>query len=119
VRLARRAGTTFRQVGKPRLFLDLLLILLGERPARTYQQINEEAAEKAERHQEREEAKDSAIGEMRTTILPGPDGQANPETEYKHQGTPSQDIEESGEHRRGGTSRKHEQKHQTNSFFAA
>ena len=88
--LARRAGATFRQVRKPRLFFDLLLIFLGERPARAYQQIDEEATEKAERHQNGGKALEPAISETRTTIMPGPDGQADPETEHKHQGTSSQ-----------------------------
>ena len=89
LRLTRWAGTTFRQLGKPGLFLYLLLVLLRPRPARTQQEIEEEAAEKAERHQEREEALEPAIGGACTTIMPHPDNQADPETEHEHQGTSS------------------------------
>lgn len=84
VRLARRAGTTFRQVGQQGLFLDLLLIRLRERPARTNEQINKETAEKAERYQEHDQELELAIGGTRVTITPHPDDQGDPETQRKH-----------------------------------
>src|SRR5258708_790558 len=115
--LARWAGTTFRQFGKPGLFIDALLVSLRPRLARTEEQREKEAAEKEERYQEREDALEPAMGGACMTITPDPNHQADPETKYTYQGTSTQQIEHSGEHRGGVTFRKDKQKHQTDSFF--
>src|SRR5260370_41630426 len=110
--LVRWAGPTFRQFGKPGLFIDALLVFLRSRLARTEEQI-----EKEERYQEREDALAPAIGGACMTITPDPNHQADPETKHTYQGTSTQQIEKSGEHRCGVTFRKDKQKHQTDSFF--
>src|SRR5260370_8474338 len=91
--LARWAGRTFRQFGKPGLFIDALLVFLRSRLARTEEQREKEAAEKEERYQEREDALEPAIGGASMTITPDPNLQPDPETKHPHQGPSTQQIE--------------------------
>src|SRR5260370_19701320 len=78
--LARWAGTTFRQFGKPGLFIDALLVFLRSRLARTEEQRDKEAAEKEERYQKRKDDLQRATEVPGLSKQPDPNHQADPET---------------------------------------